>query len=55
MNEDGWITCDFTSFLTVFQTYKDDERVIMKEGAQWYHILDRKYFRLQGVDQKTSA
>ena len=21
---DGWMTCDFTSFLTVFQSYQDD-------------------------------
>ena len=24
------MTCDFTSFLTVFQSYQDDVRVIMK-------------------------
>ena len=27
---DGWMTCDFTSFSTVFQSYQDDGRVIMK-------------------------
>ena len=27
---DGWITCDFTSFSTVFQSYQDNQRVIMK-------------------------
>ena len=25
----GWMTCDFTSCSTVFQSYIDDERVIM--------------------------
>ena len=27
---DGWLTCDFTSFSTVFQSYQDDGRLIMK-------------------------
>ena len=27
---DGWMTCNFTSFSTVFQTYQDDERLTMK-------------------------
>ena len=26
----GWMTCDFTSFLTVFQSYQDDVWMIMK-------------------------
>ena len=26
----GWMTCNFTSFYTVFQSYHDDERLIMK-------------------------
>ena len=26
---DGWMICDFTSFLTVFQSYQDDVRMIM--------------------------
>ena len=32
---DGWMTCDFTSFSTVFQSYQDDERLIMKGFVQW--------------------
>ena len=36
----GWMTCDFTSFSTVFQTYKDDERVILKGCVQWTPVLD---------------
>ena len=31
---DGWMTCDFTSFLTVFQSYQDDGKVTMK-GCLW--------------------
>ena len=31
---DGWITCDFTSFSTVFQTYLDDDRLIIKGCVQ---------------------
>ena len=32
---DGWMICNFTSFLTVFQLYQDDERLIMKGCVQW--------------------
>ena len=31
---DGWMTCDFTSFSAVFQSYQDDERLIMKGCVQ---------------------
>ena len=34
---DGWMTCDFTSFLTVFQSYQDDVR-IMKGCVQWNSV-----------------
>ena len=27
---DGWMTCDFTSFSTVFQSLQDDVRMIME-------------------------
>ena len=33
--KDGWMTCDFTSFLTVFQSYQDDRRTIMKGCVLW--------------------
>ena len=36
MNE--WITCNFTSFSTVFQSYLDDGRLIMKGCVQWNSI-----------------
>ena len=32
---DGLMTCDFTSFSTVFQSYQHDERLIMKGCVQW--------------------
>ena len=32
-DEDGWMTCDFTSFSTVFQSYQDDMRMIMKAAC----------------------
>ena len=33
---DGWITYDFTSFLTVFQSYQDDdERLCAMELRLW--------------------
>ena len=32
---DGWMTCDFTFFLTVFQSYQDDVLMIMKSCMQW--------------------
>ena len=36
--QDGWITCDFTSFLTVFQSYQDDVWMIMKGCVQWNSV-----------------
>ena len=32
---DGWVTCDFMSCLTVFQSYQDDGRMMIKGCAQW--------------------
>ena len=29
------MTCDFTSFSTVFQSYQDDGQMIMKGCVQW--------------------
>ena len=29
------MTCDFTSFSTIFQSYQDDGRMIMKDYVQW--------------------
>ena len=35
MCEYGWMTCDFTFFSTVFQSYQDDGRMIIKCSVQW--------------------
>ena len=35
---DGWMTCDFMSFLTVFQSYQDDVWMIMKGCVQWNSV-----------------
>ena len=35
ISNDGWMTCDFTSFSTVFQSYQDNGRMIMKDCVQW--------------------
>ena len=43
----GWITCNFTFFSTVFQSYQDDGRVIMKDCVQWNP--DCEDFQIQGV------
>ena len=32
---DGWMTCDFTSFLTVVQSYQNDEQMIMIGCVLW--------------------
>ena len=32
---DGWMTYNFTSLSTVFQSYQDDERLIMEGCVQW--------------------
>ena len=35
---DGWMTCDLSSFSTVFQSYQDDERLLMKGCVQWSSV-----------------
>ena len=34
----GWMTCDFTYFSTVFQSYQDDVWLIMKGCVQWKSV-----------------
>ena len=36
--KDGWMTCDFTSFSTVFLSYKDDGKLIMNGCVQWNSV-----------------
>ena len=45
--KNGWMTCDFTSFSTVFQLYQDDGRMIMKGCVQWNPVYDSKDPRLR--------
>ena len=40
----GWITCDFASFSTVFQSYQDNERLIMKGCVQWNPVYSWEDF-----------
>ena len=43
---DGWMTCNFMSFSTVFQSYQDDERLIMKGCVQWNSVYGEEDFTL---------
>ena len=45
---DGWMTCDFTSFSTVFQSYQDDGRMIMKRCVQWSSVYIWEDFASSG-------
>ena len=36
---DGWISCNFTSFSTVFQSYQENRRLIMKGCVQWSSVI----------------
>ena len=42
------MTCNFTSFSTVFKSYQDDWQVIMKGCVQWNCIYHRKDLHLRG-------
>ena len=35
------MTCDFTSFLPVFQSYQDNAWMIMKGSVEWTSIMER--------------
>ena len=43
---DGWMICDFTSFSTLFQSYQENGRMIVKDCVQWNPIR-LKRFRLK--------
>ena len=40
------MTCNFTSFLTVFQSYQDDEGMKMKDCVQWNPFYSLEDFAL---------
>ena len=46
---DGWVTCEFTSFSTVFRSYQDDERLIMKGCVQWSPVYGWVEFPSSGA------
>ena len=51
---DGWMTCEFTFFSTVFKSYQDDGRVIMKGCVQWNSVYCGEDFVSSG-DQTLST
>ena len=44
---DGWMTWDFTSFLTVFQSCQDDVRMMMEGCVQMELRLRLRRFHLE--------
>ena len=40
--KDGWMTCDFTSFSTVFQSYQGIGQMIKEGCVQWNPISIEK-------------
>ena len=44
LKEDEWMTCNFTSFSTVFQSYQDHGWMLV--GWFWYNDPFRQYFSL---------
>ena len=48
---DGWIICDFRSFSTVFQSYQDDGRLIMKGCVQLSSVYGLRRFHLERKTQ----
>ena len=44
---DGWMNFNFASFSTAFQSYQDDERVIMKGWVLWNPVYDKEDLRLR--------
>ena len=48
------MTCHFTSFLTVFQSYQDDVRMIMKGCVKWNPIYSKKTVPTAGLRLRTA-
>ena len=46
---DGWMTCDFTSFPTVYQSYQDNGQMIMKGCVQWNRVYGWEDFASSGA------
>ena len=54
LSMEGWMTRDLTSFLTVFQLYKDNERLIIKGCVQWNYVYSQKDFPSSGTRPGTA-
>ena len=52
---DGWMTCDFTSFSTVFQSYQGDGRLIMKGCVQWSSGLRLRRYCLDLLERGSNS
>ena len=48
------MTCDFTSFSTVFQSYQDDERLIMKAVCNGAPFTVEKILPRAGIELGTA-
>ena len=48
------MTCDFTSFSTVFQSYQDDGRMIMKGCVEWIPVYSSEDFNSSGLELGTA-
>ena len=46
---DRWMTCDFTSFSTIIQSYQDDGQMIMKGWVQWSPVYGWEEFASSGA------
>ena len=54
VSTDGWMICNSTAFLTVFQSYNDDGWKIIKGCMQWFKIYDSKDYLIQhGLESGT--
>ena len=52
--EDGWMTCNFTSFSILFQSYQDDGRMIMKGCVHWNPVSVEKISPRAGIELGTA-
>ena len=48
------MTCNFMSFSTVFQSYQDNERLIMKGSVQWNTVMVEKILSGAGIELGTA-
>ena len=51
---DGWMTCNFMSFSTVFQSYQDDKQLIMKAVCNGIPFTVEKILPLAGIKLTTA-